>query len=253
MTQAPPPPLTEADVPSLGVVEDALAHEDATWRERANNLDTKAGILLSGAGVIVALVGTTTSVAALIGQILAVAAGVASVGALWPRVDKTISPGAPPVGVAHHNRRPALPARPARRPDPCTRTTGTSPARSAGTTKIGPADTPRTENVSTDPGQRQLPGPAGGTLIPALLLLCLRQELPMTLYTLRSTTPARAAVSRHATLAEARDQVDLEQLAHQLNRAHAAEYQVRLLITADDDEQTAGPLVAEVLFNVPAN
>lgn len=89
-----PPLLTEVDVPSLAIVEEALAHGDSTWRDRANNLDTKAGVLLSGAGVIVALVGTTTHIAALIGQILAIAAGGTAVWSLWPRVDKAIDPAA---------------------------------------------------------------------------------------------------------------------------------------------------------------
>ncbi len=92
MTEPQPPLLTDDDVPSLAIVEDALAHEDSTWRDRANNLDTKAGILLSGAGVIVALVGTTTHIAALIGQILAILAGGTAVWSLWPRVDKAIDP-----------------------------------------------------------------------------------------------------------------------------------------------------------------
>jgi hypothetical protein len=87
------PTLTEADVPSLAIVEDALALGDSTWRDRENNLDTKAGILLSGAGVIVALVGTTAEIAALVSQVLAIVAGGAAVWSLWPRLDKVIDPG----------------------------------------------------------------------------------------------------------------------------------------------------------------
>ncbi len=87
-----PPALTEADVPSLSVIETALAQEDASWRDRANNLDTKSGILLSGAGVITALVGTTTHPLALAGQVLAILAGIAAVWSMWPRVDKVIDP-----------------------------------------------------------------------------------------------------------------------------------------------------------------
>lgn len=84
--------INESQVPSLSVIEDALQREDSTWRDRANSIDTKAGVILSAAGVIVAIVGTTSSVAALIGEILAIATGAAAVRALWPRVDKAIGP-----------------------------------------------------------------------------------------------------------------------------------------------------------------
>lgn len=88
----PRPHIAESHVPSLSVIEDALQREDSTWRDRANSLDTKAGVILSAAGVIVAIVGTTSSVAAIIGEILAIATGAAAVRALWPRVDKAIGP-----------------------------------------------------------------------------------------------------------------------------------------------------------------
>lgn len=79
-------------VPSLAIVEDALQREDESYRDRANGLDTKAGVVLSAAGVIVALVGTHGSGAGLIGQLAAIGAGVAAVATILPRVDKAIGP-----------------------------------------------------------------------------------------------------------------------------------------------------------------
>lgn len=84
--------LTEARVPSLGIIEIALEREAGSYRERGNSLDTKAGVILGAAGVIVALVGTTASIAAIVGQALAIAAGGAAVWVILPRVDKAIGP-----------------------------------------------------------------------------------------------------------------------------------------------------------------
>jgi hypothetical protein len=79
-------------VPSLGIVEGALQHEDESYRVRASSLDNKAGVILSAAGVIVALVGTSASIAGLIAQIAALASGIAAVLTILPRVDKAIAP-----------------------------------------------------------------------------------------------------------------------------------------------------------------
>lgn len=83
---------SEEQVPSLGVVESVLEREDASYRDRADGLEAKAGLILSAAGVIVALVGMTTSIAALAGQALAIAAGAAAAWVLLPRTDKAIAP-----------------------------------------------------------------------------------------------------------------------------------------------------------------
>lgn len=85
-------PVDPSEVPSLGVVEDAVSRQEASYRDRAGGVDTKAGVLLSAAGVIVVLVGAEPATAGLVGQCLAVAAGAAAVAAFLPRVDKSISP-----------------------------------------------------------------------------------------------------------------------------------------------------------------
>jgi hypothetical protein len=86
------PPISLDQVPSLPVVEAELERADASYRERANSLDTKAGTILSAAGVIVALVGIHSSVAGVVGQVASVLAGGAAVWTMMPRVDKAIVP-----------------------------------------------------------------------------------------------------------------------------------------------------------------
>lgn len=85
-------PIEPSDVPSLDVVEAELNRSEDSYRDRANSIDTKAGLLLSAAGVLVALVGTSPAVAGLIGQIAALVSGGFAVGALYPRVDKSVGP-----------------------------------------------------------------------------------------------------------------------------------------------------------------
>lgn len=94
MTQPPTSRLVigEDQVPSLAIVEDVLQREDGSYRDRANGLDTKAGVILSATGVIVALVGTHASVAGLVAQLAAIGAGIAAVATILPRVDKAIGP-----------------------------------------------------------------------------------------------------------------------------------------------------------------
>jgi hypothetical protein len=84
------PKVELAQVPSLPVVEAALARAEDSYRARANSLDTKAGTILSAAGVIVALVGIHSSVAGVVGQIGSILAGAAAVWTIMPRVDKAI-------------------------------------------------------------------------------------------------------------------------------------------------------------------
>jgi hypothetical protein len=85
-------PLDPTQIPSIGLVEAELDREERSYRIRANGIDTKAGLILTAAGVLVVLVGTRPGVAGLVGQIVALAAGVVGGGALYPRVDKGISP-----------------------------------------------------------------------------------------------------------------------------------------------------------------
>jgi hypothetical protein len=85
-------PLNPSQIPSIALVEDELDREEVSYRNRANGIDTKAGLILSAAGVLVALVGSRPSVAGLIAQITALAAGVVGGAAIYPRVDKGINP-----------------------------------------------------------------------------------------------------------------------------------------------------------------
>lgn len=90
----PPPRIDPDTVPSLNVVESALRQEEESYRFRAASIDTRSGLLLGAAGVLVALAGSKGDIAAVLSQILAAAAGSAAVYALWPRVDKGIAPRA---------------------------------------------------------------------------------------------------------------------------------------------------------------
>ena len=85
-------PLDLSRVPSLHLVEAALTRAEHSYRQRAASIDTKAGILLSAAGVVIALVGNRPGIAGLIGQVFAAGAAGAGVLALSPRVDKSIGP-----------------------------------------------------------------------------------------------------------------------------------------------------------------
>ncbi|MDK3256653.1 hypothetical protein [Blastococcus capsensis] len=87
-----PSSIDPARVPSLDVVESALAREEDSYRQRAQSIDTRLGLLLGAAGVLVALVGSRPSIPGLIGQVVTVGAGGAAVHGLWPRVDKGIAP-----------------------------------------------------------------------------------------------------------------------------------------------------------------
>jgi hypothetical protein len=84
--------FSEEQVPSLGVIESVMEREDASYRDRASGLDTKASVILSAAGVVVALLGATASIAAMISQALAIAAGSIAAWVIAPRIDKTIAP-----------------------------------------------------------------------------------------------------------------------------------------------------------------
>jgi hypothetical protein len=88
-----PPRIDPHLVPSLDVVESALARVEDSYRTRASSLDTRNGLVLAAAGVLVALVGAEPGIAGLLGQVMAVAAGAAAVRSLGLRVDKVIDVG----------------------------------------------------------------------------------------------------------------------------------------------------------------
>jgi hypothetical protein len=85
-------PIDLADIPSLKIVERTLTREEDSFRLRAHAIDTKAGLLLSASGVLIALVGGKPSLAGLVAQLFSMGAGGVAVAALWPRVDKGIGP-----------------------------------------------------------------------------------------------------------------------------------------------------------------
>lgn len=85
-------PIDPARIPSIDLIEATLDREEESYRSRAGGIDTKAGVILGAAGVLVALVGTHPSVAGLVGQLLALTSGAAAVAALWPKIDKAIGP-----------------------------------------------------------------------------------------------------------------------------------------------------------------
>ena len=58
--------VTPDVVPSLGVVEEALLREEESYRFRAGGLDTRLGLLLGAAGVLVALTGQEPSIAGIV-------------------------------------------------------------------------------------------------------------------------------------------------------------------------------------------
>ena len=73
-------------------------------------------MILSAAGVIVALIGTTTSVAAIVGQALAIAAGAAAAWVIVPASTRQSRRGTCGTGTSPWPR--CDPARRAERPDP---------------------------------------------------------------------------------------------------------------------------------------
>jgi hypothetical protein len=87
----PVEPIDPRQIPSIRLVEEELDREEISYRNRANGIDTKAGLILTAAGVLVALVGTRPSVAGLVGQMIALLAATVGGAALFPRVDKGIS------------------------------------------------------------------------------------------------------------------------------------------------------------------
>ena len=84
--------VSSGQVPSIGVVEEALKRQEESYRHRAGTVDTKAGVVLGAAGVLVALVGAKPSVAGFVGQVLALAAGTCCILCLRPRHGRKLGP-----------------------------------------------------------------------------------------------------------------------------------------------------------------
>ena len=78
--------------PSLRVIEVELDRAEVSSQQRAQGLDTKAGVVLGAAGVIVALAVGHTSLWLTVGQVAAVLAGVAAAAAFFPRTGGIINP-----------------------------------------------------------------------------------------------------------------------------------------------------------------
>lgn len=78
--------------PSLRVIEVELNRAEVSYQQRAQGLDTKAGLILGAAGVIVALAVGHKSVWLTVGQVAAVLAGVAAAAAFFPRTGGIINP-----------------------------------------------------------------------------------------------------------------------------------------------------------------
>lgn len=88
----PPAPAPAEPYPSLAVVERELNRAEVSHQQHAQGLDTKAGLVLGAAGVIVALAVGHRSLSLTGGQVSAVAAGVAAARAFLPRTGGIINP-----------------------------------------------------------------------------------------------------------------------------------------------------------------
>lgn len=78
--------------PSLQVVEAELDRAELASQQRTQSLDSKAGLILGAAGVIVALTVGHESVLRTVGQALAVVAGITAGRAFFPRPGGAINP-----------------------------------------------------------------------------------------------------------------------------------------------------------------
>ncbi|MGH3383834.1 MAG: hypothetical protein ACRDO1_04590 [Nocardioidaceae bacterium] len=78
--------------PSLEVISRELELQRAEQERRSTGFDTKAGLLLGFGGVLVGLSPETPNVLQIGGQVFAVAAAIAAVWAIFPRVSGAVSP-----------------------------------------------------------------------------------------------------------------------------------------------------------------
>jgi hypothetical protein len=79
-------------LPSLDIVRAELDREQESYERRAGQVDTKAGLILAAAGVVVALQATQPTLPGILAQGAAAGAGVLAVLAFLPRVAGTLSP-----------------------------------------------------------------------------------------------------------------------------------------------------------------
>lgn len=85
---------TSDPYPSLQIVEAEVGRAELSSQQRTQSLDSKAGLILGAAGVIVALAAGHESVPRTVGQAFAVGAGIAAGLAFLPRTGGVINPRA---------------------------------------------------------------------------------------------------------------------------------------------------------------
>ncbi len=88
MADVPDEPL----LPSLDVVRSELDREQESHERRAAQVDTKAGVILAAAGVVVAFRSTQPTLLGVLAQVAAALAGGLAIWAFLPRVAGTLSP-----------------------------------------------------------------------------------------------------------------------------------------------------------------
>lgn len=79
-------------LPSLDVVRAELDREQESHERRAAQVDTKAGLILAAAGVVVAFRATQPTLLGVLAQVAAAVAGGLAIWAFLPRVAGTLSP-----------------------------------------------------------------------------------------------------------------------------------------------------------------
>lgn len=86
------PPNQQPPLPSFDLVRAELDREQESHERRAGQVDTKAGLILAAASVIVSVRSATPSLLGLLAQTAAATAGGLAIWAFFPRVAGTVSP-----------------------------------------------------------------------------------------------------------------------------------------------------------------
>lgn len=89
MTADPDP---QPALPSIDVIRSELDREQESYERRASSVDTKAGLILAAAGVVVSFRATQPTLPGICAQVVAGVAGGLAVLAFLPRVAGTLSP-----------------------------------------------------------------------------------------------------------------------------------------------------------------
>ena len=95
------PPQADRSIQSLHVVMDELTRAQTSHEQRRASVETKAGLILGAAGVLVGLKSSEPTVVGIVAQVLAAAAGVLAVSAIWPRAGGALSPMAYRMAYIH--------------------------------------------------------------------------------------------------------------------------------------------------------